>query len=71
MSHLKSKIPNFDHSMITPGPHAHTDRIWYRYLAGIEELSTQLQDVDDTTGGKSLAQLITKVQEILDAFKAE
>jgi len=68
MAEPKHKIPNAG-QILTDENRASPS--WNRYWGGIEELSTRLDGIDDTTGSESLAQLITKVQEILDAYKTE
>ncbi len=68
MSGIRHKIPT------ARQPFTVSDRAaqsWYRYLTGVEEIAIRLDGVDDTTGSETLGQLITKVQEILDAYKTE
>ncbi len=65
----KHKIPNVGQQISYQS--GMTTQSWYRYLSGVEELSTRLDGVSDTTGSETLGQLITKVQAILDAFKTD
>ena len=64
---IKHKIPNAGQRISSGG--SMPSQSWYRYLSGVEELSTRLDSVSDTTGSETLGQLITKVQAILDAYK--
>ena len=66
MTVVTYKIPHFDQLLTAEGSHAHADKTWYRYLAGIEDLNIRVVDLEaqEEINTANILDLQTRVQFI-------